>query len=218
MKQEMFGPIGSERYIEYTKDIHDSGRHLLSVIDDILDISKIEAGRYAIEEDEIDFTAVLHWSVEMMRARTGEKSQAVTLNLPADMPALRADQRAMRQIMLNLLSNAEKFTPDGGAITISVSFTSTGELSLSVSDTGIGIPANKLHEVLEPFGQVDDATSRQHGGTGLGLPITESLIEMHGGEFRLESELGIGTNATMILPSWRLVWNERMEKAATQGA
>jgi two-component system cell cycle sensor histidine kinase PleC len=218
MKQEMFGPIGSERYIEYTKDIHDSGRHLLSVIDDILDISKIEAGRYAIEEDEIDFTAVLHWSVEMMRARTSEKSQAVTLNLPADMPALRADQRAMRQIMLNLLSNAEKFTPDGGAITISVSFTSTGELSLSVSDTGIGIPANKLHEVLEPFGQVDDATSRQHGGTGLGLPITESLIEMHGGEFRLESELGIGTNATMILPSWRLVWNERMEKAATQGA
>src|SRR5690606_7606792 len=114
--------------------------------------------------------------------------------------------------------NAEKFTPDGGALTISVSFTSTGELSLSVSDTGIGIPANKLHEVLEPFGQVDDATSRQHGGTGLGLPIPVALLHIHGRELRLESELGIGTNATMILPSWRLVWNERMEKAATQGA
>jgi two-component system cell cycle sensor histidine kinase PleC len=218
MRQEMFGPIGSERYIEYTKDIHDSGRHLLSVIDDILDISKIEAGRYAIEEGEIDFRAVLHWSVEMMRARTSEKSQTVSLHLPDDMPDLRADQRAMRQVMLNLLSNAAKFTPVGGAITISVSLTATGDLSLSVNDTGIGIPSNKLREVLEPFGQVDDATSRQHGGTGLGLPITKSLIEMHGGEFHLESELGTGTTATMVMPNWRLVYNERMEKAATQGA
>lgn len=218
MRQEMFGPIGSERYIEYTKDIHDSGRHLLSVIDDILDISKIEAGRYAIEEGEIDLTAVLHWSVEMMRARTSEKNQSVSLNLPDDMPDLRADQRAMRQIMLNLLSNAAKFTSVGGTISISASLTGAGDLSLSVSDTGIGIPSNKLREVLEPFGQVDDATSRQHGGTGLGLPITKSLIEMHGGEFHLESELGTGTTATMVMPGWRLVWNERMEKAATQGA
>ncbi len=218
MRQQMFGPLGTERYIEYTNDIHDSGRHLLNVIDDILDISKIEAGRYAIEEDEIDFANVLRWSIEMMRARTIEKQQTVSLALPDEMPSLHADQRAMRQVMLNLLSNASKFTPDGGKIELSVAIDGQGDLRLTVADNGIGIPADKLHEVLEPFGQVDDTSARQHGGTGLGLPITKSLIEMHGGSFMLQSEFGHGTTATMTLPGWRLVWNDANAKAATPGA
>lgn len=218
MRQQMFGPLGTERYIEYTNDIHDSGRHLLNVIDDILDISKIEAGRYAIEEEVIDFADVLRWSIEMMRARTIEKQQTVTLALPDEMPSLRADQRAMRQVMLNLLSNAAKFTPAGGEIALTVSIDDRGDISLSVTDNGIGIPADKLHEVLEPFGQVDDTSARQHGGTGLGLPITKSLIEMHGGDFVLQSELGHGTKATMTLPGWRLVWEGKTAKAATPGA
>jgi signal transduction histidine kinase len=218
MRQQMFGPLGTERYVEYTNDIHDSGRHLLNVIDDILDISKIEAGRYAIEEDEIDFANVLRWSIEMMRARTIEKQQTVTLALPDEMPSLHADQRAMRQVMLNLLSNASKFTPDGGKIELSVAIDGQGDLRLTVADNGIGIPADKLHEVLEPFGQVDDTSARQHGGTGLGLPITKSLIEMHGGGFMLQSEFGHGTTATMTLPGWRLVWNDTNAKAATPGA
>jgi PAS domain S-box-containing protein len=217
MRQQMFGPLGTERYIEYTNDIHDSGRHLLNVIDDILDISKIEAGRYAIEEEEIDFAGVLRWSIEMMRARTIEKEQTITLSLPDEMPQLRADQRAMRQVMLNLLSNASKFTPVGGQIDLVSAIDDRGNLSLSVSDNGIGIPADKLQEVLEPFGQVDDTNARQHGGTGLGLPITKSLIEMHGGEFVPQSDLGRGTTAIMTLPGWRLVWLGTTEKAATPG-
>lgn len=214
MDQEMFGPLGSDRYREYTKDIHGSGRHLLNVIDDILDISKIEAGRYVIEDDEIELASVLRWSVEMMRARTMDKGQQVTLQLPESMPDLRADQRAMRQIMLNLLSNAAKFTPDGGRIDLVVTITETGDLRISVIDNGIGIPANKLEEVMQPFGQVDDTSARQHGGTGLGLPITKSLIEMHGGSFGLESTLGEGTTTTITLPGWRVLWTEGKEKAA----
>jgi len=192
MAQEMFGPLGNERYREYTDDIHGSGRHLLNVIDDILDISKIEAGRYLLEEEEIDMASVLRWSIEMMRARTMDKRQIMALQLPEKMPNLQADQRAMRQIMLNLLSNASKFTPEGGQIDLVVATTETGDLRISVVDNGIGIPDNKLGEVMEPFSQVDDTTARQHGGTGLGLPITKSLIEMHGGSFRLESSLGQG--------------------------
>ncbi|MDO8840660.1 MAG: ATP-binding protein [Parvibaculum sp.] len=214
MRDGMFGPLGSERYREYAVDIHDSGRHLLNVIDDILDISKIEAGRYAIEEQEIDLADVLHWSAEMMRARTMDKQQKVSLDLPDAIPRVCADQRAMRQIMLNLLSNAAKFTPPGGRIDIAVGLTETGELSVVVRDTGIGIPADKLGEVMEPFGQVDDTNARQHGGTGLGLPITKSLIEMHDGHFCLESTVGAGTTATMKLPASRLIWAKKGEASA----
>lgn len=214
MAQEMFGPLGNERYREYTDDIHGSGRHLLNVIDDILDISKIEAGRYLLEEEEIDMASVLRWSIEMMRARTMDKRQSMTLKLPEEMPNVQADQRAMRQIMLNLLSNASKFTSEGGRIDLVVTATETGDLRISVIDNGIGIPDNKLEEVMEPFSQVDDTTARQHGGTGLGLPITKSLIEMHGGSFRLESSLGKGTTATMTLPQWRLIRIDGTDKAA----
>ena len=214
MRDGMFGPLGNERYREYAVDIHDSGRHLLNVIDDILDISKIEAGRYAIEEQEIDLAEVLHWSAEMMRARTMDKRQKVSLYLLDDMPNICADQRAMRQIMLNLLSNAAKFTPADGRIDIALSLTDAGDLSVAVRDTGIGIPADKLDEVMEPFGQVDDTNAREHGGTGLGLPITKSLIEMHDGSFRLESTIGSGSTATMTLPASRLIWTKQGEAAA----
>ena len=216
MRQEMFGALGSDRYREYTNDIQDSGRHLLNVIDDILDISKIEAGRYALEDDEVDLEGVLRWSVEIMRARTMDKSQQVRLEMPDAMPNLTADQRAMRQIMLNLLSNAAKFTGEGGSIEVAARVTETGDFAIAVRDNGIGIPHDKLAEVMEPFGQVDDTNARQHGGTGLGLPITKSLIEMHGGSFVLESKVGEGTVATMRLPGWRLVWPDKGQaKAAT---
>lgn len=140
----------------------------------------------------------------MVRPHTSEKQQTVTLSLPPEIPVLRADQRAMRQIMLNLLSNASKFTPEHGRIDVTVRALDNGDLELSVRDTGIGIPEDKLAEVMEPFGQVDDSSARQHGGTGLGLPITRSLTEMHGGSFRLESVMGKGTVTTVTLPAARL--------------
>lgn len=204
MRDGLFGPLGSERYAGYAKDIHDSGAHLLNVIDDILDISKIEAGRYVIEDQDVDIAEVLRWSIDIMRPQTSDKSQIVTLTLPPALPRLRADTRAIRQIMLNLLSNAAKFTPARGRIDVAVRLTGNGDLEFSVADTGIGIPAEKIDEVLEPFGQVDDTSARQHGGTGLGLPISKSLAELHGGSFRLESEFGHGTTAAVILPAARL--------------
>jgi len=206
MREGLFGPLGSSRYTEYARDIQTSGTHLLSVIDDILDISKIEAGRYTLEEQNMDMSAILDWSIDMVKPRIDEKKLKVSLNTPDELPRLHADQRAMRQVLLNLVTNALKFTPEGGQIAVDVALLPGGELSIAIKDTGIGIPASKLTEVLEPFGQVDDPIARQHGGTGLGLPITKHLVEMHGGTFTLESELGQGTTATIILPVTRLRW------------
>jgi PAS domain S-box-containing protein len=214
MRDELFGPVGSERYAEYAKDINDSGAHLLSVIDDILDISKIEAGRYPLEEEDMDLAEVLHWSIEIVRPRTHEKQLTVALAADPGLPLVHADVRAMRQIMLNLLSNASKFTPRLGRIDVRASIAASGDLELSVSDTGIGIPADKIGEVMEPFGQVDDSSARQHGGTGLGLSITKSLTELHDGKFRLESVLGEGTTATLILPATRLRYPAERKRAA----
>lgn len=204
MRDGLFGALGSPRYSEYAKDIYDSGRHLLNVIDDILDISKIEAGRYPLEEQNIDLGETLRWSIDIVRPRTTEKNQTVRLDIPAGLPQLLVDLRAMRQIMLNLLSNASKFTPEQGRIEVSVHIHPDGAVEIAVSDTGIGIPPEKLGEVMKPFGQVDDSTARQYGGTGLGLSITKSLVELHGGTFRLDSMLGEGTVATLTLPAERL--------------
>ncbi|MGV8998021.1 MAG: PAS domain-containing sensor histidine kinase [Parvibaculaceae bacterium] len=204
MKSELFGALGNARYAEYAQDINDSGAHLLSVIDDILDISKIEAGRYTLEESYMDLGEHLRWSIEMVRPRTSDKKITVTLDIDDDLPPLYADTRAIRQIMLNLLSNAAKFTPENGAIMVEATRDGAGTLRLSVRDNGIGIPVDKLQTVLEPFGQVDDTTARQHGGTGLGLSITKALVELHDGAFRLDSVLGRGTAAEIFLPSTRM--------------
>lgn len=204
MKSELFGALGSARYAEYAKDINDSGAHLLNVIDDILDISKIEAGRYQLEESNMDLDECMRWSIEMVRPRTVEKNLTITLDIAPDLPEINADRRAIRQIMLNLLSNATKFTPEFGTITLTAHIARNGSLHISVADSGIGIPSDKLLAVLEPFGQVDDTNARQHGGTGLGLSITKALTELHDGKFWLESDLGHGTTAFMTLPPKRL--------------
>lgn len=204
MKSELFGALGSARYTEYAKDINDSGAHLLNVIDDILDISKIEAGRYPLEETDFELSNVLRWSIEIVRPRTDEKGITVTLEVADDLPHIYGDLRAIRQIMLNLLSNAAKFTPTSGKITVAARLNDDQCMVISVNDNGIGIPADKLTAVLEPFAQVDDSSAREYDGTGLGLSITKSLTELHGGEFHLESELGEGTMAVLTLPSHRL--------------
>lgn len=201
MMKNLFGPLGCPNYEGYAHDIYDSGNHLLNVIDDILDISKIEAGRYKLEYTEVDIIDTIKWSVEMVRPRTTEKNQIVTVTTDENIPHIHADQRAMRQIMLNLLSNAAKFTPDRGRIDVFVRLTDENKIEVSVHDTGIGIPTDKLIEVMLPFGQVDDETARKYPGTGLGLPITKSLVEMHQGTFTLESELGSGTIVSFILPA-----------------
>ena len=215
MREEMFGPVGTEVYKNYAADIHDSGRHLLSVIDDILDISKIEAGRYTLEESELDLSEVIAWSIELTRPKAQEKRLTIRREVPPQTPHFLGDQRALRQILLNLLSNAIKFTPEDGAVHVGLEEAPEGGLTLYVRDNGAGIPSEKLKEVMEPFAQVGDTTSREHGGTGLGLSITRSLAEMHGGSLTLESELGRGTRVAVNLPASRLIPPSQTPKMGT---
>ncbi|WP_339614186.1 HAMP domain-containing sensor histidine kinase [uncultured Parvibaculum sp.] len=215
MREEMFGPVGTDVYKNYAADIHDSGRHLLSVIDDILDISKIEAGRYTLEESELDLNEVIAWSIELTRPKAQEKRLNICREAPPHTPHFMGDQRALRQILLNLLSNAIKFTPEDGAIHVGLEKNPEGGLTLYVRDNGAGIPPENLKEVVEPFAQVGDTTSRDHGGTGLGLSITRSLAEMHGGSLTLESELGCGTRVAVNLPASRLIQTDQTPKTET---
>lgn len=205
MQQEMFGKLGNERYREYTTDILNSGRHLLSMIDDILDISKIEAGRYDLEEQEIDINDVIDWSVELVRPKLSEGGLKLDVVSPPDLPHVHADQRALRQILLNLLSNAVKFTHAGGRLTISAGLNEENGMTITVTDTGIGIPAERIEETLEPFIQIESAMTGKHHGTGLGLSIVKQLIEMHDGTFELTSEEGAGTSASFSFPAARLI-------------
>ena len=205
IREEMFGPVGAPEYSEYIGDIHSSGRHLLALINDILDISKIEAGQFELDETWIDLATSAAWSTDLVRHRAHENH--VTLKVEIDDALERAfvDERAIKQILLNLLSNATKFTPAGGTVTLSMHpDPASGDLRIAVCDTGIGIEPHLISKVMEPFGQAEGPMARSFGGTGLGLPITKSLTELHGGTLALDSTPGEGTCVTITLPEWRL--------------
>lgn len=213
MKGEMFGPLENERYADYTNDIYNSGRHLLAVIDDILDISKIEAGRYDVEESEVAIIDVINWSADLIRPKIHEKKQTLTIGVIHN-AKLWVDQRAARQVFLNLLSNAVKFTPEGGNIQVLGNVAKSGDLEILIIDNGIGIPAEMIEMVMQPFAQVNSHTAREFEGTGLGLPICKSLLELHDGSIRIKSEQGEGTTVTLTLPKERLVsYQEKMLNA-----
>jgi len=203
IREEMFGPVGAPEYVDYIKDIHSSGRHLLELINDILDISKIEAGQFELDEVWADLKILATWSADLVRPRAQENNVAIVIDIADNVPQAYVDERAVKQIMLNLLSNATKFTPDGGEVALSASLAENGDLLLNVSDTGIGIERHMIDKVMEPFGQAEGPMARSYGGTGLGLPITKSLTELHGGRIHLESELGVGTTVTVRMPAWR---------------
>ncbi|WP_298371576.1 ATP-binding protein [Azospirillum sp.] len=188
---------------EYIGDIRRSGQHLLSLINDILDTTKIESGKYALHEEVVDVRAVVEQCLRSMAPQATEKSIDLAAAIPVDVPGLYADERAMRQIMLNLLSNAVKFTPSGGRIAVIVD-ANERNLRVRVTDTGIGIPQGELMQVMEPFHQVDNSHTRRYAGTGLGLPLVKSLVEMQEGRFLLTSAVGRGTTATILFPAARL--------------
>ena len=202
---ELFGPIGAPRYVEYAHDIHTSGIHLLSIISDILDLSKIEAGRRELTESAIDLYDAAESSLRLVRGRA-ENSGVRLVNgiVRGAAPRLLADERAVKQILLNLLSNAVKFTPEGGRVAVGAELRSDGSLAVSVDDTGIGIAPENIPRALAPFSQVDSSLTRRYEGTGLGLPLVKSLIELHGGTLQLESEEGKGTVATIVFPAERV--------------
>jgi signal transduction histidine kinase/sensor domain CHASE-containing protein len=204
MTKEMFGPIGSRAYRDYADDIHQSGALLLELITDILDMSKIEAGKFELRKEQIDPAQLATAVLRIIRERAEAAGLAVRLEVADGLPPVWADQRALKQILLNLLSNAVKFTPQGGEIKLRVERAADGTVRFSVRDTGIGIAAADIPRAMAVFGQVDGALNRKYDGTGLGLPLSRALAELHGGRLDLQSELGIGTIVTVELPPERL--------------
>ena len=205
MSAEILGPHNNPTYKEYAGDIHQSGQHLLNLINEILDISRIEAGRYELHEAPISLADVAEDCHRLMRLRTESKGLKIVEAFEPNLTQLWADERAVRQICLNLLSNAIKFTPTGGTVTLKIGRTGTGGQFLSVKDTGPGIPENEIPRVLKSFGQGSLAHQTAEGGTGLGLPITKGLTELHDGAFELKSKLRYGTEVIITFPRKRVM-------------
>ena len=203
LKTQPFGPLGSPRYLQYIEDIRSSGDHLLQVVNDILDMSKIEAGECQLNESDCAVPDIAVAVVRMVSHRAREAGIEIVVCTSDNMPFLRADERMLRQILLNLLSNAVKFTPAGGRVTLSAHVEKRG-LVFSVADTGIGIAPDMMELVMRPFGQGNSSLRRGIEGTGLGLPLVKGLTELHGGSFDLRSVEGQGTIATVRLPPDRI--------------
>jgi signal transduction histidine kinase len=197
--ERYFGEL-NEKQNEYVGDIRGSGEHLLSLINDILDLSKVEAGKMELELSEFDLPATLENVVTLVRERAQRHGIALKVDLAAGLGAIRADERKLKQIMLNLLSNAVKFTPDGGAITFAAK--QVGQIvEIAVTDTGAGIAPEDQPVVFEEFKQVGSDSARKAEGTGLGLPLAKKFVELHGGEIRVESKPGVGSTFIFTLPT-----------------
>lgn len=216
MQNEVLGPIGNENYREYARDIHASGRHLLELINEILDLSRIEAGKYQINEEPIALAGIVEDCCHMISLKARSRDIAVREHFEQNMPKLFADERAVRQIVLNLLSNAVKFTPSGGAIDISVGWTAGGGQYVRIKDNGPGIAPEEIPVVLSAFGQGSIAIKSAEQGAGLGLPIVQALLHMHGGKFELRSRLREGTEAIAIFPRERVM--EPLPRMPTRAA
>jgi PAS domain S-box-containing protein len=202
---QIFGPLGRPEYLEYAKDINDSGRHLLDVINDILDVSRLEIQATALEERTFNPVAVFDFCMDLIRGRALEAGLDLKVELRKPLPHLRADERRLKQILLNLLTNAVKFTPAGGRVTLQAGLDEDGWMTVRIVDTGIGIAPEDIDTALSTFGQVDGSLARKYEGAGLGLPLAKRLAEAHGGTLTLESEVGRGTAVTVRLPPERVI-------------
>ena len=202
MRDAKFGPLKA-KYMEYAAAIADSGTHLLTIISDILDMAKAEANRLVLVEEEIEIARAVAFSVGTIEEMARRAEIDCRSDIPDDLPRFFGDAAKLRQILINLLSNAVKFTPSGGKISVAVEQNPDGGVAIRVSDTGIGIPSEKLPLALAPFGQVESGIDRRYAGTGLGLPLTKRLIELHGGTMEIESEPGKGTTVTAQFPKER---------------
>ncbi len=210
---EFFGPLGNPRYKDYAKDVKDSGLHLLSLINDILDFSKVDAGHLQLDNENVALDQVIEESLRMIRQQASHQEINLKTDIADHLPLVICDHRRIRQVLLNLLSNATKFTPAGGLVTVSARF--DGErVSLRVADTGIGIADKDIPLAMERFGQIDSSLNRKYEGTGLGLPLSKRLVELHEGTLTLESELGVGTTVTVTFPANRTVPQQMIEAVA----
>lgn len=208
LKEEIFGTLSNDKQREYVDDIHSSGTHLLALINDILDVSAIEAGKLELHEDAFDVAAVIDVAQKMVLPRALSGDVRLSTHVADGLPDLFADERRIKQVVLNLLSNAIKFTPAGGEVTLHADLNDSHELCLQVTDTGIGMSKHDLAKAMTQFGQVDGSLARKHEGTGLGLPLSVGLVEAHGGILAMSSEKGVGTTATITFPAHRSVTPE----------
>jgi len=205
MSREMFGPLGETRYVAYAHDIHESGGHLLSIINNILDLTKAEAGKLVLEEELVDIQALIANTVRLTRPNAERGGINVMVDDSPELPLVRADARMMAQIAMNLISNAIKFTETGGRVRIRAEIDQAGDYAICFIDTGIGIAESDIPKVMESFTQVDSQLSRKYEGTGLGLPLARRMLELHGGRLEIESIVGAGTTVRAILPAARVV-------------
>ena len=199
MESAMFGPLGAEKYIEYSRDIRESGEYLLDVINDILDMSKIEAGGIRLSPETVELDSLIADCIRVVSTRASEKRLVIKAEVESSI-CLNADRRALKQIALNLLSNAVKFTPDGGAVAVQGRLRGRAVI-IGIKDNGIGIPRQALQKLGRPFEQVESQLTKRHQGSGLGLAIAKSLVELHGGAMRIRSRLGRGTLVMVRLPA-----------------
>ncbi|MBX3503979.1 MAG: hypothetical protein KF895_00770 [Parvibaculum sp.] len=211
MKAETFGPLGSSHYKEYSQDIFNSGRHLLSLINDILDFTRADAGELQLHEEEVDVADAIADALRMVEAQAEAQKIRLSTNYDRTLPHLRADHRRVRQVLLNLLSNAVKFTPDGGAVAVEA-FGGPAGVTIRVIDNGIGMAPEDIPVALERFGQIDSDLARKYEGTGLGLPLSKCLMEHHGGTLEIESTPGRGTRVSVAFPAERVIL--RTDRAA----
>lgn len=200
---QVFGTLGDSRYRDYARDIQSSGHHLLGLIEDVLDLSRVEMGQIQLRETKIDLAGTIQAAITLVRSRHADATAAIDLIAPDDLPPLWVDGRLLRQILINLISNAVKFTPADGHIAISADY-DDGGLSIRIKDTGIGIEPKDLVKIQRPFEQADNSLSREYEGVGLGLPLARSFVELHGGQLDIESEPGVGTTATIRLSGERI--------------
>lgn len=205
INMEMLGPIGDDRYVGYASDIMSSASHLVSLIDDLLDVTQIETGKMNVADEVVDVSSLAHAAVHLVEARAREGSVRLDLELDDDLPRLRGDRTRLNQILINLLINGIKFTPAGGAVALSVTNTEDGGLMFVISDSGIGIAAEDLPIALERFGRVAKTDRPNSSGTGLGLPLSIDLVKLHGGEFYIDSRENEGTQISIVFPPSRVV-------------
>ena len=213
MKNRIFGPVENSHYADYVADIHSSGTFLMAIINDILDVSRIEAGKLTLEEEAVDVAEVIAAMIVMITPKAKERGVKLESEVDATLPLMQADSRRLKQIFLNLLANSIKFTDPGGRARIAAQARGDGAISVEVMDNGIGISEENQKLVLEPFGKVENSAVRKYEGVGLGLPIVKSLVALHGGSLTLWSKQGEGTVVTIVFPAARALAREKPPRA-----
>ncbi len=204
LTMEIYGPLGSPRYAEYIRDIRASGAHLLALINDILDLSRLDAGNAELLEEDADLANLIDAALRMVQSQAAEKNIRIDHSIEARLPMIHADKRRISQVLINILSNAVKFTPAGGRVNVRA-FRTGAEIAVTITDTGIGIARQDIAKAFERFRQIDSKLSRKYEGTGLGLPLANQLMQAHGGRLVLESEVNVGTVVTLYFPPERVV-------------